>query len=741
MAASNSFPDCARFAQFHVDLKGGILQRSGVRVPVQSQPLQVLRLLLEAGGKVVTREELRKVLWPEDTFVDFELGVNTAVKKLRQALTDPAEHPRFIETLPRVGYRFMIPVEWMTEDGEKGLAARPGSSASASGIGVDLSERSKTATIEFSSPGSGGARGEKFTGKLRLLAVATAILVLGSGIGIWTYVHNRRQTALPAMEVVPLVGLAGAQSRPAFSPDGNQIAFVLRNTNSPGIYTILVSGGKPLRLTSGSQDDHPRWSPDGREIAFTRRTAEGVAIYAIPALGGIERRLYAGPAATEFPNSFDWSPDGKFLAISESNRDKTRARITLLSLVDSGTRRLTKPGEQDLDIEPAFSPDGSTVAFVRSNAGGMVSELYVVPTSGGEARRLTFDQRTIWSLPAWMPDGNEIVFTSSRSGSPSLWRIFAAGGTPQPVAGSSVNSECPTISLKGNQLAYQQVVHQTDIWRFTPTDTKLQQSKPVLVIGAKGWNVRPQYSPDGKKIAFQSSQSGYDEIWICDSDGSNCGSLTSSRGIAGAPRWSPDGRYIAFEYHPHSYSEVYVAEVGGGQPRLVPTFPDVDNGGPSWSRDGQWLYFYSDREHGRFQIYKTRVSGGPPIQVTTNGGVFGVESRDGRFFYFAKWEEPGIWRTPLKGGAEEIRVLDQPGGGTDWDIWALVKNGIYFIAPGAESKDSIEFFDFASEKKVPIFTLDGRRNNGLAVSLDEKAILFAQDKLHESQVILVKNFR
>ena len=165
------------------------------------------------------------------------------------------------------------------------------------------------------------------------------------------------------------------------------------------------------------KDDYPRWSPDGREIAFTRPTEEGVA-HAIPALGGAERRLYAG-AATEFPNSFDWSPNGKFLAISESNRDRTHARITLLSLAGSGTRGLTEPGEQDLDIEPAFSPDGSTVAFVRSNVGGMVSELYVVPTSGGEARRLTFDQRTIWSLPAGMPDGNEIVFTSSRGGSSS----------------------------------------------------------------------------------------------------------------------------------------------------------------------------------------------------------------------------------------------------------------------------------------------------------------------------------
>ena len=108
----------ASFGQFKVDFTSGELLRLGMRTPIQAQPFLVLRLLLEAGGKVVTREELRRALWPEDTFVDFELGVNTAVKKLRQALEDSAEHPKFIETLPKYGYRFMIPVEWMTGNGD-----------------------------------------------------------------------------------------------------------------------------------------------------------------------------------------------------------------------------------------------------------------------------------------------------------------------------------------------------------------------------------------------------------------------------------------------------------------------------------------------------------------------------------------------------------------------------------------------------------------------------------------------
>lgn len=104
-----------RFDLFHVDLSSGELFRAGVRVPIQDQPLQLLRLLLEAKGRVVTREQLRVALWPQDTFVDFEHAVNTAVKKLRQALEDSAEHPKFVETVPRVGYRFITTVEWVPD--------------------------------------------------------------------------------------------------------------------------------------------------------------------------------------------------------------------------------------------------------------------------------------------------------------------------------------------------------------------------------------------------------------------------------------------------------------------------------------------------------------------------------------------------------------------------------------------------------------------------------------------------
>ena len=691
-----------RFGVFEVDLRSGELRRAGMRIKLQEQPFKVLVALLERPGQVVTREELQKRIWPEESFGDFDHAVSVAIAKLRTALNDSSAVPRFVETLPRRGYRFIAPVHGTSPSDER-LSTQPSEDSKGA---LELSPRRKWL----------------------VLGASLSVFLLLSGLWLWL----RRPIAppLPPMEIVPLVSFQGAASHPAFSPDGRQIAFAMHAEKNSGIYISSLSGGKPLQLTGGSDVGYPRWSPDGQEIAFLRESKGAVALNVLPVFGGIERRLYSGPA-TQFSLAFDWSPDGNSLAISQSDPDKIHARIALISVDGSGTRPLTTPSGQELDISPAFSPDGSTVAFVRSNVAGMVSEVYVVAVRGGEAKRLTYDRRYILGNLAWTPDGREIVFSSPRGGFPNLWRLSVSGGTPQAVAGSSVDAINPAISHKGNLLAYEQTLFQNDIWRLTLANDNSRQGAPVPILVSKGLNGRPRFSSDGKKIVFESSRSGYAEIWVCESDGSNCASLTSLHGVAGAPEWSPDGRYVAFEFHPNAYSQVYIAEVAGAQPRMVTTFPDADNGAPNWSRDGEWIYFYTSRD-GRFQLWKVRPGGGSPTQVTKNGGIFGTESPDGKFLYFAKFQEPGIWRMPLNGG-EETRILDAH---ESWFNWSLADNGIYFL-----DGRSIQFLEFASRKKSSILTLDRDPSFGLALSPDQKSLLFAQEGLSEANIVLVKNFQ
>src|ERR1700722_6955783 len=176
-----------RFGVFEANFETGELRKNGAKVPLQGQPFQVFAILLEHVGELVGREELRQKVWPEDTFVDFDHALNTAITKIRVALGDDADNPRFVETLPRRGYRFIGPVAKRLTPGVLG-----------------------------------GARTRR-----RLSAIGVAALVLLSAGAIWRFRGNPVE---PPVELVPLASLSGYETTPSFSPDGNEVAFVLRGS-------------------------------------------------------------------------------------------------------------------------------------------------------------------------------------------------------------------------------------------------------------------------------------------------------------------------------------------------------------------------------------------------------------------------------------------------------------------------------------------------------------------------------
>jgi len=563
---------------------------------------------------------------------------------------------------------------------------------------------------------------------MALLVIAALVVGL-----VW----RRGKSSLPPIEVLPLAALSGSEQSPRFSRDGRQVAFYLFNgPKDSGIYSALVGGEKPLRLTNQQGDCCPAWSPDDSQIAFLRSTRDGFDVYAIPALGGTERKLYSGHKPL-YP-TLDWSPDGKWLAFPDTSSDSPQSWITLLSLDDFSTRRLTSPPGDSRDNSAGFSPDGKTVAFSRGTLAGVVNDLFLVSVEGGEARRLTSEGVPMNGL-SWMPDGREIVFSAARAGEPALWRIPVSGGRPRPVSGTGTRAYTPTVAPAGNMLAYQEELCRDNIWRITLKDEKHAQGAPTALISDKGSKLRPQFSPDGRRVSFESGRLGSTEIWACGSDGANCAQLTSLHGTAGTARWSPDGHTLAFEFHPGERAEIYVLDVPGGTPRLLTTNPGNDNLAPSWSRDGQWIYFSSKQGGGPFQLWKVPARGGKPVQITKAGGVAAAESADGRFLYFVKYELGGLWRMPLQGGPESL-VLDKSIAPA-WFNWSLSPTGIYFLDWNDDSSQFVDFFEFASQKITPILTVNKPLGWGLALSPDGKSLLFVESDYEESSIMIVKNFR
>jgi DNA-binding winged helix-turn-helix (wHTH) protein len=266
-----------RFATFEVDLFAQELRKAGLRLKLSGQPFQVLAILLEQPGTVVTREELQERLWP-DTFVDVDHNLNTAINKIREVLGDSAESPRFVETLPRRGYRFIAPIK----------------------------ERYELIGGRYAEESVAGVPGEPRI-RSRILRYAVMAVVLSTAAGSAFLIYKRPQFpgSSKPRALTRLTFGAGLQMEPTWSPDGRYIAYTSDRDSKLDVWVQQVSGGDPVRVTHTTGNNwQPSWSPDGKYSAY-RSEGDQPGLFVIPALGGegLERRI------ATFGYRPRWSPD------------------------------------------------------------------------------------------------------------------------------------------------------------------------------------------------------------------------------------------------------------------------------------------------------------------------------------------------------------------------------------------------------------------------------------------------
>ncbi len=446
------------------------------------------------------------------------------------------------------------------------------------------------------------------------LAAAGLLAALGA-VG-WRLLASRSpHTSTAPIRIVPFTSDGGLKMFPRLSPDGEKVAYSWSGPSDDNldIYVKpLGPGAKPIRLTEHpAMDVRPAWSPDGRQIVFGRYLGGGrAAIYVVPALGGEERKLIdisgAFFAGVYIVPSWSWSPDGDWLALAEKSPEAAPARIVRLTLATLEKKPLTSPPDgSGGDLSPALSPDGTLLAFVRSGtAAGGRADVWVQPVGGGEGRQLTTGSDAVPFGLTWTRDGKEILFTEKDQ----ILRVRLAGGEPEPVAGVGRNTRDP--SVQANRMVYVQATAPPfDIWRLPGRRSRLRERAPEKLIASSGNDSNPVYSPDARKVAFSSDRSGFQNIWICESDGSNPVQVTHFEAHTGSPRWSPDGRRLVFDSVEKGHWNLYTVDAEGGVPRPLTRDPSGGND-PAWSRDGQWIFFDSDQGGSR-QIWKMRAEGGP----------------------------------------------------------------------------------------------------------------------------------
>jgi Tol biopolymer transport system component/DNA-binding winged helix-turn-helix (wHTH) protein len=717
----------ARFDHFEVDLSARELRKSGQRVPLQEQPFQILRLLLEAAPDLVSREQINSTLWAPGTFVDFDLAVNTAVRKLRQALEDSVDRPKFIQTLAKRGYRFIPAVEWVADASNSPVSGKSHAPPSPAERADKLGRAS-------------------WLGRYRSrLFVAVGLLIVVSVFGRFYY---RPRTLEQPLRAVPLTTLPGQEISPSFSPDGSQVAFGWDGENSGAgfdLYVKVVGTDKPLRLTN-----HPvpwlgvAWSPDGQNIAV-RRTGEDGGLFLVPALGGPERRLTSTHDVVGVEASaISWAPDGTQIAFA-AHPPSTSAESTQVFLLLLDTLAIT-PVETgcELAYDAVFSPDGKSLAYVCT-PDAVAFSLKVRELRTHKDTQLLKQTRNISGL-AWSRDSSRIIFSCTSS-------HFSIGGIGGDICQVTPgrngafqelpfghDAASPVISSTRDRLAYAESRINANIWRVD-----LDGPEPHAHVLAP--STREQYDPfvsfDGKRIAFVSDRSGSQELWVSDSDGGNLRQLTSFGHLSpGTPHWAADGKRIVFDSRVEGEANIYVVEVDGGVPRKVETGTH-GNSLPSWSQDGNWIYFASGPADSKLTIWRVPGSGGRATQLTKTLSSMPIESSDGQWVFFVRTvaDKVRLWRIRPDGSDEQMLDAVPPLATNGYEWWPAA-TGMYFYAY-RNGKAEVDFFDFGTSRTRRIYSLDKSPANwmgGLSVSPDGKWLVYSRVDEVTSDLMLVEGF-
>jgi Tol biopolymer transport system component/DNA-binding winged helix-turn-helix (wHTH) protein len=698
------------FGPFEADCWSQEIRKQGVRLRIAGQPFQVLRMLLERQGELVTREELHKALWPSDTFVDFEHGLNAAVNKLRQVLSDDPENPRYIETVPRRGYRFIAKINATAEvsHSKNPLRAWP---------------------------------------KIAAWTVVAATCLLASVV---IYQRARARSDSPtATKIVPFTSYPGFELCPAFSPDGSRIAFAWNGDSALGykdfdLYVKVIGSENLLRLTyQPSVGLCPTWSPDGTQIAFIRfsgRSNDAASVRVVPALGGPERELLSIPNGEGISMPPVWSPDGRWIVFGGSMHRGDPHWLHFLSVESLEVKEiahaegcvaenwvgfshsrtqwaylcLLKPEQQEFGIYRAPWPDGPP-----SSPATFVTRFTTDGQPGGIA---------------WTPNDEKLLLSRPQSGTGhELDEVSLADGSLQKLSFGQ-DAEEFTISPTGNKLAF--VVHpfrRIVIWR---KDLLHPKTAPVSLAPSTRVQDDALYSPDGKHIAFTSFRGGLAEIWMSDPDGTNLAKLSDAKSAdSGWPRWSSDSRKITFSSRHSGLWEVYIVDVAERLPRRVVT----NVRGmlvSSWSHDGKWIYFQGDPDE---KIYRCLATGGEAVALSSGSGFNPWESQDGKTLYFAdRLNVASIKMVSLQTPGVESAVPGMPAI-LDAGSWTVVPRGIYFVP--ADAPKSLRYFDFAARQVRPVLNVSSKPFGDLSASPDGRWLLYTQLDEDNADIMLVEDFR
>ena len=678
-----------RFGTFELDLAAGELRKNGLKIRLQEQPFRLLVLLVEQPGEVVSREEVREKLWPSDTYVDFDRSLNTAASKLRDALGDSATSPRFIETLPRRGYRFLASVE--------GVGHETGGPESSTGTGA----------LQAASPRVDGKAAEQSDLRRKLRVQQALLAVTAVALLAVSFVHFRQslpEAPLRRFTITPLpLNISFYNTDVALSPDGRHIAFKSKVSGlsiqgldrqqprllesieeavnpfwSPGsdfigfvaqgeLKKVSIHGGPAIRICEmpHSTSWGSSWSPDGEWIVFT--TGYPPVLYEVSASGGTPKLLVSpeesegssgGPTGGIYCPHFLPSEAGPRALLFAFGTGQ--ALTMMVQDLETGRREILGPG-----TFPVYSPSGHIVY----QTAGLTYDLWALPFSldtlqaTGRSFRIAEHSRD----PTVAADGTLVYVDVSASGTGKLVWLNRQGKEMEEISQLEGEGRYLALSPDGGRMTvavwgastFQDLwVH--DIDQGVRTRLGIDPDSVVMV-----WS--SVWSPSGEQVAFTADRAGGRSILLQRADGSEQAQVLPATRGAFVCDWSRDGKYLFYELlNPDTSQDLwYLERKENGtswEPHVFLQTPFAELAAQI-SPDGRHVAYVSN-ESGQFEIYvRPFPAGERKTTVSTNGGRQPRWSRDGKELFYAEGSTlvaVSVSTDPTFAGRSATRLFELP---------------------------------------------------------------------------------
>jgi len=718
------------FGVFELDPRAGELRKQGVRIKLQGQPLQVLQILLEKAGEVVTRDELQKRVWPSGTFVDFDVGVYNAVKRLREALGDDAETPAYIETLPRRGYRFIAQVN--------GSHRSPTHAAVGAGAGT------------FRRPAGHRFLRRFLASRHRRLALGASGLALLLLVTVASKLVLKPTTTPRELHRVTRLTTSGSVRQAAISPDGRYVAYFQSEKGYAGWSLWLQQVGTSARTRllppdsiSPAGDEGLRFSPDGDHVYYTRIDPNHAAhsLYRISVLGGTPEELF-----TNVPSRFALSPDGRSVAYLGADPRDGRDALVVVSFSGKIEKVVARVPQGATGFsDPSWSHDGGMLAVAEYLGGDELRNRFlVVPLDGGPLRRIDFGE--FWAIgePEWLADGSGLVATALGrrvAGSdqvdyeghyPELWEFPYRGGSPRRItndpfryfAAASVSSDSSVLAAVATDLF-------SAVW-VGPVSDPDQARAVTPPSGHFVANRGLTWTGSGSIVYWTNGSEAFDLI-VMDPDGGNPRPLPRSLPFVMDPDACSDGHTLVYTGGYAGRPHVMIQNLNGGRPQ-----PLAAGWRAQCSPDSRWVVYYDNST--RAIPKKMSIEGGQPLSLTDQECECAGISPNGE--WVACVHETGKLAVIPASGGKPVKLFDLP---PTFDRsraplrWTPDNQSVVYVVDEGEF-DNLWAQPVAGGPRRALTHFTSQEIRSFAFSHDGKQVAIGRGT-PSSDVVLIRNFR